>query len=234
MNLLRSLAVAVTASLFAFGCTDVNLPADGTLDGITVSGTGKVTASPDIARVQVGVQTFNEELAAAVSANNEQAQAIIAALASAGVEKRDMRTANFTIAERRDYRVEGQNQVIGYDVTNTVAVTMRDLERVGDILQAAINAGANSVYSLQFAIDDAESFKTQAREKAIQDSQTRAQTMADAAGVTLGPAIRIVETTAGTVAPRTNYDAAEADKSVPIESGELEVTVAVSVVYEII
>lgn len=227
-----ALAIALGGAQ-VIGCAQVDVPTDTGLEGIRVSGTGKVTADPDIARVQLGVETFDEEVGPALAENNAKASQIIDAVKKAGVDDKDVGTSGFTVSAQRDYRQEGPDNVVGFQVTNTVALTMRDIDAVGDVLQAALDAGANSVHGFTLTVDDPDPLREEARVKAVEDARQRAQVMADAAGVTLGAATSITEQSVGNPTSQRDFDAAASDGGVPIEPGELELTVTVQVVFAI-
>ena len=200
---------------------------------IYVTGSATVTTTPDIAITQLGVQTYNTEVEPAVDENNQKAEAIIAALRAQGVEDRDMKTSYFSIYPQRDYN-ENTYEIIGYQVNNTISVTLRDLDAVGKTLQVAITAGANTISGLSFTLDDPEPFKDEARTKAIEDARRRAESMAEAAGIELGKVLSVSETSSGYYVGRAeSYDAGMAKNEVPVEPGELEVTIQVSMVFEI-
>ena len=165
--------------------------------------------------------------------NNSKASRIIAAIKGAGVADNDVGTSAFNVSAQRDYRQDGPDNVVGFQVTNTVAVTMRDIDAVGDVLQAALDAGANNVHGFALGVDDEDALRQEARVKAIEDARARAQVMADAAGVTLGAATSISETSVGVPTTRLAFDSAAAEGAVPIEPGELELTVTVQVVFAI-
>jgi hypothetical protein len=217
---------------FATGCTEVNVPTT-VVEGIHVAGTGTVKLKPDIANVQIGVQTFNADAQVAVSENNDRTQAIIDAVKQLGVADKDIQTTQFSVTPQRDWTKPDPN-IIGFQVNNTVAVKMRNLDDVGKVLQASVDAGANNIFGLDFTVDDPTPFKNDARVKAIEDARQRAESMAKASGVKVGKPTSIVETSAGTPPIyRTNLDKAAAESSVPVEVGELELTVTVDVVFEI-
>ena len=202
---------------------------------IYVTGSATVTTTPDIAITQLGVQTYNTEVEPAVDENNQKAEAIIAALRAQGVEDRDMKTSYFSIYPQRDYSNNGDpNKIIGYQVNNSISVTLRDLDAIGRTLQVAITAGANTISGLSFTLDDPEPLRDEARTKAIEDARRRAESMAEAAGIELGKVISVSETSSGYyVARAESYDAGMAKSEVPIEPGELELTIQVSMVFEI-
>ena len=177
-------------------CTEITLPANES-DGIHVSGSSTVQALPDIATMQVGVQTFAAKAEEAVAENNGKVEATIASLLEKEIAEADIQTASFNISPQREYKANRPPVVIGFNVSNMLSVKIRDLDRVGEILQATIDMGANNVYGLTFSIEDPTSLKQQARKLAIEDAQARAEVMATAAGVTVGKPIRIQETSWG-------------------------------------
>ena len=203
---------------------------------IHVVGQATVKTAPDIAQAQLGVQTFAVSLDEAIAENNSRADAVMAAMSASGVAAADIQTQAFNVQPQRDYRKEdGIGEIVGYWVNNTVAVTLRDLTTVGDVLQAAIVAGANSVHSLVFTLDDFESVRSQARVAAMEDARQRAESLAQAAGVELGKPVRIDEANyGGAVYQRGDFDEAAAPgAAVPVAPGDLEVSAQVDVVFEI-
>lgn len=202
---------------------------------IYVTGRATVTTSPDIAITQIGVQTFNREVEPAVDENNRKSEAVIAALRAQGVAEKDIRTTSFNIYPQRDYKGDNNYEIVGYQVNNTVMATLRDLDSVGRTLQAAIEAGANNISGISFTLDDPEPFKDEARTKAIEDARRRAEIMAEAAGIELGNVISISETSSPgyIMSSGVAYDEAMVRSEVPIEPGELELAVQVSMVFAI-
>ena len=167
----------------------------------------------------------------------EAMQAIIDALQSNGVDEKDIQTQNFSIQPRYDYR-NGEQILRGYMVANTVAVKIRDLDRAGDAIDDAAAAGGDAIRinSIQFTIEDTTALQEEARIEAMKNAETKAQILAEEAGITLGKPISIVESF-GARPPVYDYTderlAAEPAVKTPIEAGELEVRVSVSVVYDI-
>lgn len=200
-----------------------------------VIGTATVKATPDIAQADLGVQTYSTSLEEAMAENNSRAEGVIAALKAGGVADRDLQTSALSVQPQRDFSKEGVvGQIVGYWVYNTVSVTLRDLPRVGQVLQAAIEAGANTVNTLIFTLDDPDSLRQEARIKAMEDAQRRAQALAEQAGVELGKPIRIDESGYNVpIFTRGEFDAAAGTASVPVAPGELELTAQVDVIYEI-
>ncbi|MBD3182034.1 DUF541 domain-containing protein [Candidatus Poribacteria bacterium] len=204
------------------------------LNQIRVTGSAEVTSAPDIASIQVGTQTFNREVEAAVDENNEKTDGLIKAIIQEGVLEKDIQTSNFSIYPQRDYENNKNGEIIGYYVSNNVTVKVRDLDSIGRVLQSAIDAGANNIYGINFTLDDPEQFKSEARIKAIENAHKKAESMAEAAGVKLGNAVSIDEvSSSGGIYYGVDYDKSAAEANVPIQPGELELTVQVQIVYEI-
>lgn len=166
---------------------------------ITVIGQGSVRVMPDVARVSVGVETSAETVGEAVSQNEDLMTAILAALEGAGIAKEDVQTTNYTIQVERYPesmpRADTSTEEVKptYRVSNMVNVTVRDLESVGDVLEAVIEAGANNIWGINFAVDDPTEAQAEARVEAIADARSRAEALAELTGVELGPVMSVSE-----------------------------------------
>jgi uncharacterized protein YggE len=211
--------------------TNPNQPAPRT---ISVNGTGMVTVTPDIAYISIGVHTEADAATDAVSQNNTLTQKVIDALKALGVAEKDIRTTNFSIYPNQRYDNNGLPLPMTYVVDNTVNVTVRDLTKMGQMLDAAVKAGANTVNSIQFDVEDKTSAMSDARVAAVKDAQKQAQELAQAAGVTLGD-VQTITYYDNTPVPYTAYgkgggmvaDAA----SVPVSPGTSQLTASVSIIY---
>ncbi len=205
---------------------------------ISVSGSGQAYLTPDIAYINIGVQTQNADASTAVSSNNTQSQKVIDALTAQGVAAKDIRTTDFSIYPQQQTDNQGKSTgVTQYIVNNTVYVTLRNLDKVGAVLNAVVAAGANSINGIQFDVADRSAALTQARQAAISDANAQAQVLAKAAGVTLGP-VQSISTLASTPTPITyglggGAAAPSAAVNVPVSAGQLNVTVQADVVYTI-
>ena len=192
---------------------------------------------PDIAYVNIGVHTENKTASAAVGANNTQTQAVIDTLKKFGIAEKDIQTTNFSISPQQQYDSAGKpTGEIVYVVDNTVYVTVRDLEKIGDLLDAVVKSGANSISGIQFDVADKTTALSTARKAAVEDAQAIAEEMAAAAGVSLGE-VQTMSIYGGST-PQPMYDYRSGVQvmeaaSVPISPGQLILTVEVSVVYEI-
>jgi uncharacterized protein YggE len=233
-------AIAVTA-IAAYSTLAKAAPVSQTTDESTplrtlsINGHGEVTLIPDIAYVYVGVHTELEAAADAVAENNDQAQAVMDALRAAGIAAEDIRTSNFSLWYSQNYDMNGQPTDGKYVVDNSVYITVRDLEKLGDILDTAIEAGANSINGISFDVSDKDAALAEARENAVADARTQAGELAELAGVELGD-IQNISMYGGIPTPYYGgavRDVAEAAASVPITPGQFVVSVDVSIVFSI-
>jgi len=167
------------------------------ISDIGVSGTGQVFGTPDTAIASVGVDLTATTLAQATTDAATRMNAVIAKIKELGVDAKDITTISYTVNPQTSNPKEGEvPRIVGYHVSNIVQVKIRKIDDAGKILDAAIAAGANSLNSLSFTIDDPSSLESQARTKAVQDAMAKAKTLADAANVKLGRIISITETVA--------------------------------------
>jgi uncharacterized protein YggE len=203
---------------------------------ILVVGTGKVTVKPDMATIQVGVETRGESAVTASSDNTDRINAILDALKGAGVAEKDIQTTNFSIYVDQPRGPSGE--LVGktqYVVSNNVHVTVRDLATVGRVLEAAVSAGANQVYGISFGVADTSKLQIAAEESALDDARTRAEALAAKAGVQIGEILSISESVGSQ--PPIVFDAYRkgmemaAGAPVPVQPGEMEIHAQVQVVY---
>lgn len=203
---------------------------------LTVSGAGQVSLKPDIAYINVGVHTEKPSAAEAVAENNTNTQKLIEALKAAGVDANDIQTTNFSIWQNNQNGPDGKPTGSTYMVDNTVYLTVRKLSQLGDLLDAAVKAGANNVNSIQFDVADKTQAMSQARAEAVKTAKTQADELANAAGVTLGEiqSIQYFDSSPSPVFQGKGMGGgAAADMAVPINPGQIQITVTVTLAYEI-
>ena len=147
-----TLTLALSACLPSVGGQAIGLQEPN----LAVNGTGVVTLDPDVVSISIGVNTQDDDPSTAVSRNNRQVESIMDALGELGITAEDTQTSNFSIWPREDYDFEGQPISTTFVVDNTLTITVRDLDSLGDVLTAAIDAGANSIYGINFDISDRE------------------------------------------------------------------------------
>jgi uncharacterized protein YggE len=204
---------------------------------LTVNGSGRVDLTPDIAYISVGIHTEGADAAQAVTENNVTSQKVAEALEDFGIEPEDIRTTNFSIFPQQQYDQDGQLTGVIYMVDNTVFVTLRDLDQVGDVLDAVVEAGANNINSIQFDVEDKSEALSEARDEAVEDAQSQADELAKAAGVGLGSVQNISAFSSGIPYPvvggKGGGGPIAAEASVPISPGQMTLTVEVHMIYEI-
>lgn len=204
---------------------------------ITVVGEGKVKVKPDIAQAGIGVEIINGDVKQASDEATAAMQKILDVLKAQGVAENDIQTSFFNIWVERPYAPDGsQSTQTIYHVSNTVNVTIRDLSKVTTTLGAAIEAGANTINSINFNIAEPAELQGQARQKAVDDAKAKAQELAGLNGVTLGEVVSVSEVVQG---PGPLFDTASYAQGVggggvgPISPGEIEVTIQLQVSYAI-
>ena len=196
---------------------------------VSVIGEGRVATAPDVATLQLGVETTDATLTTAQADNSQRSAALRARLRDLGVEARDIQTAGYNVGQ--DHGPAGPS---GYRVSNMVRITVRALDRVGALLDAAIEAGANRVHHIGFGALDSAEAQHRAREAAMADAQAKAAHYADLAGARLGPVLAIAE---GGAAPPHFSRAAPMRAmmaATPIDSGEETITVTIQVTYALV
>jgi len=205
---------------------------------LSITGHGEVSLTPDIAYIYVGVHTEHEVAGTAVADNNEQAQTVIDALRAAGIKAEDISTSNFSLWYSQNYDFEGKPTDAKYVVDNSVFITVRNLDQLGDILGTAIDAGANSVNGISFDVSDKEAALADARAQAVADARTQATELAGLAEVELGE-VQSISMYGGYPGPYYGGKgggggfATEVAASVPITPGQYVVTMDVSIVFTI-
>jgi uncharacterized protein YggE len=191
--------------------------------------------------VTIGVHTEGKDAGAAVTSNNAKSKSVSDALKALGVDAKDIQTTNFSIYPQQQYDPQGKaTGEITYMVDNSVMVTVRDLSKIGTVLDAVVKAGANSISGIQYDVADRQKALSDARKLAVADAEKQAGELATAAGVTLGPVQNISSNT--TSSPIPMYDVkgvggggamAAAAPSVPVSAGQLVVIVDVGMVFAI-
>lgn len=201
---------------------------------ISVTGEGHVRAVPDQAAVTTGVETLAPSPAAALAENSAAVNALLEVLTAHGVEARDVQTSGFNLFPqyRHDRNDGGEPTLIGYTVSNQLTIRVRELDRLGALLDALVQAGSNRMSGIEFQHADLEALTDAARRAAVAEARRRAGLYAEAAGVRVGAVLSISE--AGASPPQPMYRMAmEADMAAatPIAAGEQQVQASVQVVF---
>ncbi len=204
---------------------------------ITVTGVGEVKRVPDIARVELGAEATRPTVVEARDAASEATSQLITALRNAGVDSRDIQTSHVSIQPQHEYPPNEPPRLTGYLAQNSIRVILRDLDKAGATIDAAVTAAgdAGRLNGIQFAFSAPEGLTTEARKRAVQAARSSAKTFADAAGVKLGKVLAMEETGSRGGEPRMlamRMEAASA-KDMPLEAGESTVSVSVTVAFAI-
>lgn len=233
-----SLAALPLAAVAALGLTIGARPSaaaqDDTRSTISVVGDGRVQTQPDVAYVSLGVDVTGATFTDAQSAASTAMQAAIDTLVGLGISRDDIRTSHLSASPVYDQR--NNSQITGYRATNSVQVTLRDLDRVGQIVDAATAAGANRVDGVTFAVENLDAPKDQARAQAMQNARAKADQLAGLSGVHIVGIKSIEEADASATPVRAQPQAmapqaAAAAPAPPVEPGTQEVRTQVRVAY---
>ena len=230
MKMLLPLAAVVAAAPALAHVTTT--PISGT--ELDVSATGTSTRRPDIAIISAGVVTQASKAGDAMAANAKAMTATIAALKRAGVADRDIRTQSINLQPQYRYSDNQPPVLTGYQASNRVSVRLRDLKGAGGVIDALVGAGANQIDGPTLSVEHPEAALDEARAKALATARTRADLYAKTAGLTVRRIVRISESDGAPpiVRPMAMMARAKAD-STPVEAGEQELTVNLSVVFEL-
>jgi len=212
---------------------------------ISVSGTGEVYAKPDLAIINFAIENEAKTVAEAMSENTKKMNEIINSLKNEGIDEKDLKTLNFNIYPRYEWHDElitkdnSRRVLVGYEVSQSLQVKIRNMEQIGEIIREAANAGANQIGNLQFTIDNQDEFEKQAREKAINEATEKAKELASQLGIDL---VRIVNFNESSSRPsiynlaKSSYDIMSAggiEEASQVETGENKIEMTVNITYEI-
>jgi len=212
---------------------------------ITVSATSEVYSKPDLALTSFSVITTAKTVAESLAENTQKMNAVIKAVKDQGVEEKDLKTVSFNIYPKYEWNApytcaipcpNGRQVLVGYEVYQSLQVKIRDLTKVGAIIEQAAEEGANQISDLQFTIDNEDALKKEAREKAILEAKTKAKELAKELDVKLG---RITEFAESSYYPGYYGDQASlasgkgGGADLAIETGENKIEVSVTITYEI-
>ena len=233
--LVKALAFVLILSSEAYADMPGQPVLDPKIPTIQVAGLGSVQAKPDMASISIGVSTEDANAQNAVTRNNASTAKVLSELESAEIEKKDLKTSNFSVYPQ--YRAEGpdKHQVVTYRASNMVTVTVRNLDKVGDILTKAVAAGSNQISGPDFSVSEPEKYLTEARKKAVENALAKAGVFASAAGLKLGSILSMVEQSgaAPAYAPRSAGFSAAAASPVPVEAGEESLQARVLLIIEL-
>lgn len=208
-------------------------------DFFTVSGEGKVTAVPDTAVIELGINTSESSVKDAQSKANTVIASISTALQEMGINKADIKTTNYNVYPQYDYRPGVVNKINGYQVNANLSVTVREIDKANNVIDTATNKGANTVGGIQLTVNDdkQKELLQQAREEAVKEAKMKAESLAKAAGISLGKIINIQESSPSM--PRPMFAMAEkavgaggGNDGTQIQPGSTDIVSSVTLFYE--
>lgn len=188
----------VLASLFIFARFSPGIPVSSIVNQkdsyFTVSGQGKVTVVPDTGVAQLGINLTRPTVKSAQTELNTTMDKVVKAVKALGVEDKDIQTTHYSINPTYDYN-NGQNRITGYMVSTNISVTVKDLSKINEVVDAATANGANTVGGIMFTVDEKrqKELVQEAREEAIKEAKAKAESLAKAAGITLGRIVNVNE-----------------------------------------
>jgi len=238
----RSAVAALLAALSAGPLLPAGAAEKGRLvPSITVVGSGKVTARPDMAELQMGVLAQSESAAKALKENSEAMDRLLKTLEARGIAKKDVQTSNFSVSPQykqvlpRPGEAPQRPEIVGYQVSNQVRVKVRNLDALGQVLDEVVNQGANQVNGISFSVAEPEHLLDEARRKAMADARRKAELYATAGGVGLGQVLLVEEQTPQVPRPLMDGMARgmAAMGSVPVAVGEQDIGATITVTYAV-
>lgn len=243
----KTLAFAgLVAALAVSGCNaqsqDVSsqdADQSSTRESISVSGFGEAVGKPDMATVELGVETEADNVATAIDLSNQTVERVTQALIDAGIADSDIQSTHFNVWREEGFdRLTGQpTDEVTFHVDSTVRVKVRDIDQISSMIQTGLDAGATNVFGLTFGIDDTAELEAQARLQALDDAEDRAQQLADALGMTLGDPVVVSELVAGSpigfVSEAALLRGMGGGGGPPLSPGELTVGVQVDLMYSV-
>lgn len=204
---------------------------------ISVTGHGDASGPPDQAEVSAGVQILADTVIEATRENQSIIERIMAALEEQGIPEEKIQTSNYSIWAEQNYQdPRRQSRISGYRVSNVVTVKIDDIDKIGDVLAAVTNAGANAIHGIQFGVRDTAALEQKAREAAMADARARAEALASLAGVELGEVVSI-STSLGVGPPRPmmarNFEMADMASAPGISPGQQQIGVQIHATFAI-
>lgn len=202
---------------------------------ITVVGEGKVRIKPDTAQVTIGVEVVKPTVKDASAETTVIMNEVLAVLKNQGVADKDLQTSSISVWMERPYLPDGTQGEPVYHVSNQVNANVRNLEELGDVLDATMTAGANSIYGVTFSLSDTSKVEAEARQKAVENARTKAESLAELNGLVLGKVISVSEVigagSPGYYPGGVQQAMGMGGGSGPVSPGEMEITMQLQIVY---
>lgn len=228
--------ILVLAAVFSYGKFGPGIPITSVVtqkqELFSVTGEGKITVVPDTAIVSLGISLNKPSVKAAQDEVNSVISEITKSLRALNIDAKDIKTSNYSIYPQYDYQTTGGNRISGYQVSANLTVKVREFDKVNQVIDTATTKGANNVGGVQLTVDDTKQKELlqQAREMAVKDAKSKAESLASAAGMTLGKIVNIQEDSNNF--PRPMMAVADSSAKTNIEPGSTDVTTSVTLFYE--
>lgn len=227
--------LALAAVVASAGASTDDDASAASLRTLSVSGHGAASAAPDIADIELGVQTIHEDPSVAIVDNTTAMASVIETLIDLDIDEDDIQTRSFNMWVEQVYGPDGPTGEFLYHVVNQIMVRVRNLDRTGAVLGAALAAGANNVSGITFSVEDTQALEEAARDMAVDNAIAKAEQLAERLGVKVGSPRRVVETSGAFPQERLERAVAldSGGASVPVAPGDFTVRVSVSIVFDI-
>jgi len=205
-------------------------------NAISVNGMGEVYVKPELANISIGVESRAKTAGEASDQNKRDMNQVMSSLKAMGIKDEDIQTTDYSIYPDYRYTENEGEKMVGYIVRNMVQVKVKDIDKIGDILDAATGAGANAIHGIRFTVEDPNKYKDEARKLAVEEAKSKAQKLANCAGVKLGDVLSIREEwyEAEEYYMYEEMAAFEGKGGAPISPGQLAITAMVQMQYEIV
>lgn len=234
---MKTKTVLVTALAMALTLGTALKAETGTDRQILVSGEGRVEVAPDLAVITLGVSKEAKEAGEAMALVSEDMFAVVQELRAVGIADKDLQTQQISLqpvwSNGGSYNSSGERRITGFLAANTVNLRVRDLDQLGEVLDRVLRAGANQFQGLRFDVADHALLQDQMRASAVADARHKAEQLAAAAGVTLGPVRTITDQDHGGGRPMMAMEMSRSG-AMPIEAGELSFSHNVQVVFDLV
>jgi len=235
--MLRSLqTAAIILALVTTGATGIHAAETAPNRTISVTGTGTVNARPDTAQISIGVVSDSKTAREALDANTAAMTRVIAELKGQSIDPKDIQTSGFSVNPRYQHFKYGKPAVIiGYRVVNSATIVVRDLKKLGTILDLTVSQGSNQINGIQFSVDDITELENEARIRAMKDAKQKASLYAKAGDTKIGRVLTISEDGISRPPQPVYRSAARVAQAspVPVEAGEQKITARIHVLWEL-
>lgn len=223
---MKKFLLVTLLSFFTLGLAQMDMT------GITVTGTGTTYGEPDMAIVDLGVDSVDTDITVASAKTDEVAKALLETFTTLGIDRKDVRTSYFNTFRETPYGTDGAPGEAVYHVQNIMSVTVRDISKVGQLVTDSITAGANVVNNIQFTLSNSSELEGEARNLAMQNASSKAQELAELAKVELGDIVMITDSSYNVPVPMPY--AREVASPASVATGQLGVTATITVRFEIV